>query len=80
MLNMKRSQAKTQTKSRFMNQFKNSKKLLQTMENNVVFENIERYNRLMMSVLEPDDIILVCRNALRYLLLGVILLCLFASL
>ncbi|OKH52895.1 hypothetical protein NIES2130_31325 [Scytonema sp. HK-05] len=79
MLDIRRSKAKT----RFENRFKNSKKAVtgnKLHEKNIVFQKIKRHNELMMSVLEADDIILVCRNTLRYLLVGMIMLCLLASL
>lgn len=75
MLDMRLMKAKT----RYRNRFTNSKNLSPEMINDIIFVKIKQHNRLMMSVLEADDIILVCRNALRYLLVGVILLCLHAS-
>jgi len=75
LLNMRQSKAKT----RFRNQFKTYKKLLQEMGKNVVFTKIKRHNELIMSMLEVDDIILICRDALRYFLVAFILLCLCAS-
>lgn len=75
MLNMRLKKAKT----RYGNRATKSKKLLLKMKNNITIKNIKQHNTLMMSVLEADDILLVCRNALRYLLVGVILLCLYAS-
>ncbi len=79
MLDIRLSKAKI----RFENRFKNSKKYVignKIHEINIVFKKIKRHNELMMSVLEADDIILVCRNTLRYLLVGVIMLCLLVSL
>ncbi|ARV58979.1 hypothetical protein BZZ01_10315 [Nostocales cyanobacterium HT-58-2] len=75
MLNMKISKAKTS----FRSQFNKSKKILQIMGNNIILTKIKRHNKLIMSVLEFDDIVLVCRNTLRFVLIGIILLCLFAS-
>jgi hypothetical protein len=73
LVNMRRSKVK----SKFINRAKTYKRLLQETGNNVVFETIKRH-WLMMSELEADTV-LVCRDALRYFLVAVIVLCLCAS-
>lgn len=75
MLNVRLKKAKTRHKNRFTS----SNYILLKTRNDIIYDKIKQHNRLMITVFEADDIILVCRNALRYLLVGVILLCLYAS-
>lgn len=54
-------------------------KKIKGMEEKHIFRKIKRHNTIAISLLEPDDIVLVFRNTLRYILLGIILLCLLGS-
>jgi hypothetical protein len=68
---------RAKAKIRFINRFKTYKKVLQETGNNVVFEPLKQH-WLMMSELEAD-IVLACRDALRYLFVAIIVLCLCSS-
>lgn len=67
----------SKAKSRFINRLTIYKKGLQEMENNVAFEKPKRH-RLMAREMEIDIVLVFC-NVLKYLLLAIVLLCLYAS-
>ena len=74
LLNMSQSKAKTKSKKRF----KTYKEVLREMGGKNAFSEKIKKHWLMMSELEVE-IVLTCRDALRYLFFAIIVLCLCSS-